>query len=233
MYLYEKNKDKVDVYELKEVRDKLFDFRRKEMEKLNKHEILYRALSNEAHRINSFLECFPLTEDKLITKENRFFIHKRGIKLENVNYFYENAIIIDGLIYQICNGRYNFVKNIGKLYDNCGELKKYFIFASSCAEINKRNIFKIDGEFYKYELKNIVNIPESIYLLNLLLNEELEELLDKNIDEQLSLYDFNNVPINSLDIETVNFTKPNIASLTNDGLEQSQIILKKVRQINK
>ena len=44
MYLYEKNKDKIDVYELKEIRNRLFDFRRKEMEKFSHYLYLERFL---------------------------------------------------------------------------------------------------------------------------------------------------------------------------------------------
>lgn len=231
MYLYEKNKDKIDVYELKEIRDRLFDFRRKEMEKLGKHKILYRAFSNDAHTIYSFLNGFSLDEINLITKQNKFFIHKKGIKLENINYFYDNTITIDGLIYQICNGKFDVVNTIGMIHNN--DLIKYFIFAEPYTKINNKNIFKLDGEFYKYKLTNIVNIPESVYLLHLLLNEEFEKLVDKNIDDQLSLYEFSNKPIDSLDVDTINFVKPGLAYLNDKGLEITQNILKKVRQINK
>ena len=61
------------------------------------------------------------------------------------------------------------------------------------------------------------------------------EITQKNIDEQLSLYDFSGEPIQKLDIDTVSFIKtPYLGyDFTEEGLEVSQNILKKVRQINK
>lgn len=162
MYLYEKEGNIVSVYELKVLKDKLFEYRRKEMEKLNKHELVYKILSNNAHDIMSAREFGYCDESKFITKKNKFFIHKRGLKLESVNYFLENEIIIDGLIYQICNGDHDLKSKQFDVY-NRNDAIKHFILTDQHLYINDRNIFKINGEFYKYELSNVVNIPESIY----------------------------------------------------------------------
>ena len=230
MYLYEKEKDKINVYELKELKDKLFEYRRKEMEKLNKHSILYNFLSNDVHTMYSLMQC-DLDEKKLITKENKFFIHKNGVKLENVYYLYDNQIIIDGLLYQFCNGYYNLSEKLVNLY-NGDDVVKHFVLTNNNIDIRKRKLLKIDGEFYKYKLSNLINIPETIYLLQLLINEEFEKIYDKNIDELLALYDFQDIPVNSLDINTINFINYSY-KLTDEELELNQNILKKVRQINK
>lgn len=158
MYLYEKEKDKINVYELKELKDKLFEYRRKEMEKLSKHEIVYKVLSNDAHDIMSFKENSACDENKFITKENSFFIHKKGLKLKNINYLHENEIIIDGLIYQICKGYHDWKTKQVDVY-NQNNITKHFILTNNSIDINKKSIFKINGEFYKYELSNVVSIP--------------------------------------------------------------------------
>lgn len=40
-----------------------------------------------------------------------------------------------------------------------------------------------------FETKNVIDLPNNLYLLYLLQHGEYEKLLSKNIDEQLSLFD--------------------------------------------
>ena len=40
-----------------------------------------------------------------------------------------------------------------------------------------------------YRVNNLIDLPEKLYLLQLLLNEKYVEIANKNIEEQLSLFD--------------------------------------------
>jgi tRNA G18 (ribose-2'-O)-methylase SpoU len=69
----------------------------------------------------------------------------------------------------------------------------------------------------------------------LLSKRDLFNLVDKNIDEQLSLYSFKDEPIKKLDVNTVNYMRNKFSDsyLFGDGLEVSHNILNKVRQLTK
>ena len=91
------------------------------------------------------------------------------------------------------------------------------------------------NKIYRY-MKNGMSIEDFMAKFHLNYSEfsgilELCRIYDKNIDKQLSLYDFENTPIKKLDLETIEFL--NSKFLTEKDLEANNCILKKVRQINK
>ena len=226
MYLYEKNKDKIDVYELKARRDKLFDFKRREMEKEDLDHIVFKLQSNNKDDLQNFRDS--RYSGKFIDKKNYIFKHKNGIKLNNVIYLRDNGLIIDGLLYRLYRGEFDYYPGYKIIISN-HKNKKYLLLTDPCIEEQKTKIF--DAESYKYSLDNVISLPESMYLLRKLIEQDYSELVDKNIEEQLSLYDFNDEPIKKLDLKTIEFTNKN--SFSDNDLELEQIILKKVRQIHK
>lgn len=231
MYLYEKDKDIVNVYELKERKEKLFDFKRKEMEKNGKNELVYSIFTNNLHDIDKFELSSEYDMNDFIKKCNTFFKHKNGLKLCENHYFISNRNNIDGLLYQLYCGDYDlYGYRVKKIYDkDKNDIKKYFLQTTSDRKFHKLECFK--GESFQYELPNILSIPESIYLLKLLRLQEFVELVDKNIDTQLALYDFKDEPIQKLDLDTVRFISKDY--ITDDDLEINESILKKVRQLHK
>lgn len=161
-----------------------------------------------------------------IDKKNKVFKHKRGIKLDNVIHFSDDGLKIDGLLYRLFRGDFDYPGfDIKKVFNKD---KKYLLLTDYIEE-NKTKVF--DAESYKYSIDNVISIPESIYLLKKVIMDEFEDILDKNIDEQLSLFEFTNEPIKKLDFETAQFLNMNY--VTDNRLEIDQNILKKVRQINK
>lgn len=234
MELYEKSGNSINVYELKELKDKLFEYKRKEMEKMNKDEIVYKVLSNNSDELNFFLNLGSYDSSKFITKDNKLFKHKNGLKLKNYNYVSENRVIIDGYIYGICAEKHSLVYTRKQIiiYDGNGNKEKVFIPMTYDFKFNKKNkVF--DGGFYEYELPFLVSIPESIQLLEMLKECDYYNLVDKNIDEQLALFEFIDKPVAKLDINTINYFKNNVNYyLYGEGLEVSQNILKKVRRVH-
>lgn len=231
MYLYEKDKNIVNVYELKEKRDRLFDFKRKEMEKNGKDGLVCSIFSNNLCDINMFECASEYDMSKFINKSNKLVKHKTGLKLCDNHYFISNRNNINGLLYQLYCGDYDFYGyEVKKIFDkDINDIKKYFLQTTS--DIKKHKLERFNGESFKYELPNILSIPESIYLLKLLRQQKFYDLVDKNIYEQLSLYDFKDEPIKKLDLETIRFVNQNY--LTDDDLEVNESILKKVRQLHK
>lgn len=227
MYLYEKNKDKIDVYELKEKRDKLFEFKMKKMSDLWIDSIVYSLKSNNKEELVCFRDNI-IDEKSFIEKKNYIFKHKTGIKLNNVIHCGNNGLIIDGLLHRLCRGDFDFYTESWIKEINI-ENVKYLLLTSFYIDQNKTKLF--DAESYKYSIDNVISIPESIYLLLKLRQHAFDKIADKNLDEQLSLYDFVDTPIKKLDLETLKFTNQN--TFTDRELEINQNILKKVRQINK
>ena len=231
MELYEKSGEYINVYELKVLRDKLFLYKKSIFDKIDKDKLVYRLYSNSSNDIVCFLNSDTYDVNKFIKKENRYFIHRNGLKLENCTYSWDNKIIIDGLVYQIINNVVFLVKPIILTGDREGKklLPTTFDWKFSKSES------WFDGGFYKYELPNLVSIPEKIIDLNNLLNKDLFEVFDKDIDEQLSLFEFSEKPIARLDIDTLNYFKKKSMDeyLFDDGLEVSEAILKKVRHIKR
>jgi len=231
MYLYEKDKNLILVYELKERRDKLFNFKRKEMEKNGKDGLVCSILSNDINEIKTFIDIPYFETSDFITKTHSIFKHKKGLKLLENNYFISNRNNIDGLLYQLYCGDYDlYGYRVKKIYDKLpNKVEKYLLQTTS--DLKHHKLERFNGESYRFELPNILSIPESIYLLKLLIEEEFYDIHDKNIDEQLSLYDFNDEPIKKLDLETVQFMNKNY--LTDNDFEIHDNILKKVRQLQK
>ena len=79
-------------------------------------------------------------------------------------------------------------------------------------------------------------MPESLVILKDLRNELFKKVYDKNIDEQLALFDFNNEPVGSYDIDLINILiKHDLCGRrkTDECLDLSQNVLKKVKMLNK
>ena len=231
MYLYEKDKNVVNVYELNERCVKLFDFKRKEMEQNGKDGLVCSIFSNNLCDINMFECASEYDMSKFINKPNKLVKHKTGLKLCDNHYFISNRNNIDGLLYQLYCGDYDlYGYRVKKIYDKLpNKVKKYLLQTTS--DLKHHKLERFNGESYRLELPNILSIPESIYLLKLLRQQEFYDIHDKNIDAQLALYDFEDTPIQKLDLETVRFMNNNY--LTNNDLEIYDNILKKVRQLHK
>lgn len=225
MYLYEKNKDKIDVYELKARRDKLFEFKRRKMEEECIDSRVYKLQSNNKDDLIYLCDFANYTKD-FINKRNYIFKHKNGIKLSNIIHSWDNGLIIDGLLYRLFRGDYDIFYKTIKIDNNT---QKYLLLTDSAIVEEKTKFF--DAESYKYSIDKVISIPESIYLLKKIIEQDYSQIVDKNIDEQLALYDFIDTPIQKLDLDTIRFVNQNY--LTDNDLEVNNCILKKVRQINK
>lgn len=84
-------------------------------------------------------------------------------------------------------------------------------------------------------MRNIISIPKSLYLLQLLNQEKISEIGSENIDNLLELFDFSVYPINTTPLEYLekafkyNLIDDSIDNI-NQKLENSQKILRKLRK---
>ena len=230
MYLYEKKGGNIDVYELKENRDKIIQYKKDEFNKLSKMDIVFKFLFSDSVYLNGF-DCFD-------TIKQEYIIHKKVKNLKDkllVDKIYynttSNKIIIDGLLHNYFEGLFDKtpIKNIK---DGDRILKSFIIPSSDINMVKKGDLLSND----LYEIPYILTIPESLVLLKDLREELLKRVYDKNIDEQLALFDFKDEPIGSYDIDLVNtLIKHNLCGRrkNDNDLEISHSVLKKVRMLNK
>jgi len=179
MYLYDKKKNKIDIYNLTSNDKKIYEYRIKQMKKIPRNEILLRCFTNEKNDIH---EVFKIYENQLDTKI---------IPIEKVDGFYHklepDSLASRSLIDSYYKGELKD-KKIAKVQD----LKKIRYLLLTKTEYTYYNSKKV--------LDGIIEIPESLYLLSLIENEKFS-LIDGNINEQLSLFEFKKTK--QVDLETI------------------------------
>ena len=229
MYLYEKNHGNIDVYELKENEEKIKNYIKQEMNKLSKNDIAFKFLFSDEIYLNGF-DCFDTIKQEYITDNVKKL--KNKILLEKIYYnTTSNKIIIDGLLHNYFEGNFDNlpIKNI----KNNEIIERSFLIPNGETKIVKKGDL-LSNDIY--EIPYCLTISESLVLLKDLREELLGKVYNKNIDEQLSLFDFKDEPVGSYDIRTINnLIKHRLCSRSkyDNDLEVSQIVLKKVRMVNK
>ena len=228
MYLYDKNNGNIDVYELRENKEKIVEYKKQELSKISKDDLIFKMLFSDLIYANGF--SFDSLKSDFIANDikklkNKFFIEK--LLYNNVN----NKIIIDGILQNYYEGDFDNkpIKNI----KNGDIVEKYFIIPDSNAKlIKKGNMFSSDI----FEIPYILTLPKSLVLLKDLRKQLFYSVYDKNIDEQLSLFDFKDEIVGRYNVDLINdLEKYGLCSIKKreNDLEISQNILKKVRMINK
>ncbi len=235
MYLYEKQKSTIDVYELKENQKKLIEFKRREMAKKSKNDIVYKFLLTDADGLKGIDYLDAITNVDIISHEKKIQKSKelngktvlQNLSCENL----DDKIIIDGLLEQYYKGDLEN-SSIKKLMQD-GVAVKYLLLTTYTKHVIKKESLLFNGI---YELPYILSLPESLVLLRELRNKIFNDICDKNIYGQLATFDFVDEPIASYDIETINcminFGLLN-QKINDNDFDIHQKILNKVRQVNK
>lgn len=169
MYLYKRNEGKIEVYTL--VGKPLEISKYKEYE-LRRNELkFYTQLSNECPK--------PLSHDALIMLNNRPVQEKH---LNNVvgNWRGDNTLVEDKSA-----DIEKFIRKYIQLGSNYDSIQ--IVTKNDSEEILYRLL--LTNRFYDYNrMDGIVDLPEKLYLLNLLEKAKLNELGDKEISDQLKLF---------------------------------------------
>ncbi len=169
MFLYENNGEFIDVYKLEPKLEEIKNYKKKEMEMISSGERLWGA--------------FATRDGKKILENDTDFINSR--ELGNVNYDHFDDC---GHIFFTCSSASN--KRILNLYydtdcsfrfykiDGDDDIKYILLF---------RNLYfpKNTG----YDMNGIINVPESLYLLEVLLQGRFNLIGNKDVTEQLKLFD--------------------------------------------
>lgn len=185
LYLYDKKNNSIDVYDLNPCDKKLYDYRLEQMRQIPETEMVMRGVTGIG--IENY-EIFKLYEHKLDTET---------IPIENANGEYHKLetdfsygrgtnkeVMLNSYYLGLLQNR-----KIAKIQD--AQKLRYFLLTKT------QYRYYIDKKF----LDQIIEIPESLYLLSLIEQEKFSFIGDKDISEQLAL--FNVEKKKEIDLNTI------------------------------
>ena len=221
MYIFDKNENKIDIYKM-EARKKDIKRYKEEVIKNNKKNLLYSFDTNYSNTMKDFETSSAISLNKIncqyavgpwhSVRSN--ILEKAGTaNLEEINKSIEKYSSLgsyDGDMLYLDNKHKQKLENyLDGLYDNSSMIKvigyneaeKYYFLKTEEAE--KELLFE------EYHMKGIIDLPLKLYILHLLLQGDFAKLKNRNISEQLSLFNIDYYKSFSLD---------DIHDLINSGL---------------
>lgn len=207
MYLFLKKDDYVLVYDLKPNEKKIADYRAIELSKLSLENMVYCATSNgeELLETRSILKSTDLNFNDG-DEYHKFEIDTR-MTIKDIKEYLDTYI----------KGEYNYSRVVKVLNEN-NEVVKYLLVP-----------FSYQGKYYpgfnRKHIKNILEIPKSLYLLHMLYLGEYIALANEDIKDQLALFDLSNEPIDVLGVADFSYTKKNVATI-----KSSELILERKKK---
>lgn len=177
MFLYEKKKDNIDVFLLSRNQERIREYRMEQMKKIPfDKSCLY------TEEVVASYDEQPFLADADLTK---IIIHESDLvgKEKSVNYNTDSDDCIDLL------DRYYADKYIDRPVARVQFLRelRYWLMASNVINVRKK-----DGKIIK-SIHDIIEIPKSLYLLQLFEQERFAMLANEDISEQLQLFSFSHL----------------------------------------
>lgn len=220
MYLYEKQNNNINIYDLEPDNKSIIEFRKQ-------------LMSNELEKSMYIASTSSTTPNKILEEKNEVKINDLNMKTTPIVSFSPVSTYVNRFhSFKLCKTKEDVLINYYKGNYQGKKLVKVYkedIKANNIDDIIMDMNFKgigvegfINNKYYiptyrrkkimiyylliteKYSLtplsndlkmQNIISIPKSLYLLESLLNGDLSELEDENIDEFLELFYFYDKPI--------------------------------------
>lgn len=224
MYLYDKKEGQIIVYSMKPNMDKIYKFRKEQIQSINESERILKMVSNKPMDLSLFYtgEINALTSDfkkKSLFKPNYFDLIPYNItESEKIrqNNLLENYYKSNDFYYKIKINNYDKIKELKTI--------KWLLSDNVCLE-EKRN---------KFIILDIISIPESVYLLELILSENFNHIKDEDISMQLNLFDIKTIE-NIYFCELKKYMKYDVIPSTSETIidkkiNNSEKILKYIRK---
>ena len=188
MLIYDKKDTEIDIYSISANEAKIKYYKKRIIDSLDEDELFYTLTTNSSNIVSKI-------ENNLyqpLIYSNGVFIDNRGwLKLIPMkNTFSYNPQRQKEIIEKYIEGEYDNL-DIKSIIERTS--KEDFTYKSHSLLLienflDTRNT--IAGiRVVVFETKNVIDLPNNLYLLYLLQHGEYEKLLSKNIDEQLSLFD--------------------------------------------
>lgn len=229
MKLYEQDERIIKVYDLAPNYSLIKEFKRKEMETLPFDVRVLNASTNDKEVLVSKIAVKTISNDELNYSTRKFILHRKFHELS----IHKGLIEKDDVSEYIRTVNYiqmtlnNYYEGI---YDN-----------DSLVKVNGTNegfIHLLIAGNYVYQnehskvrsISNIIHLPESLYLLHLLLQERYDLLNSDDIKNQLQLFEFNQIPIREFNINDVNAYEELASEITFQIDNFKEAMLKKVTE---
>lgn len=200
MYLFDKKDNNVLVYDLKPDLEAIENYRASEMRNIPFEELVYHATTNGE----------PLLETKNIIKlsELNFNDGEEYHKFELDTY--KSAIKISLLLSNYIKGDYVDSRVVSLLNDE-NEAIKYLLVPFAYKA-------RYYPSFNRKSLEDILSIPKSLYLLQMLQQGHFNALKDEDITKQLALFNLSEEPINIFGPADFSDTKKNRAMIASSNM---------------
>lgn len=261
MFLYEKKDKNIYVYGLNPNHNKVITYKRNELEQFKPNFFTAEADSSSPNKVLESSDIIDSSDLNIKNSSvNPLSIYSSVVAYNNKYHSFRSDVIDDSILNKFRLGIYDD-KKVVRIYKkrNVYEFDSGIIDISGLRGYgmegfinNQKTIptysdekeiiyyLLITGTYEPQKLsshvvmKNIVSIPQSLYLLQMLIQGHLDKLAFENIDEQLPLFDFSVYPINSIPLEYLEnafkygLIDFNIDSI-NQKLDDSDKILKKLK----
>lgn len=188
MLIYDKKDTEIDIYSISANEAKIKYYKKRIIDSLDEDELFYSLTTNSSNIVSKI-------ENNLyqpLIYSNRVFIDNRGwLKLIPMkNTFSYNPQRQKEIIEKYIEGEYDNLDIKSIIERTFKEDSTYKSHSLLLVEnfLDTRNAIAGFREVV-FETKNVIDLPNNLYLLYLLQHGEYEKLLSKNIDEQLSLFD--------------------------------------------
>ena len=188
MLIYDKKDTEIDIYSIYANEEKIKDYKKKIIDSLDEDELFYILTTNSSNIVSKIKN----NSYQPLIYSNGVFIDNRGwLKLIPMkNTFSYNPQRQKEIIEKYIEGEYDNldVKSIIERISKGDSTYKSHSLLLVENFLDTRNAIAGFWEVV-FETKNVIDLPNNLYLLYLLQHGEYEKLLSKNIDEQLSLFD--------------------------------------------
>lgn len=188
MLIYDKKDTEIDIYSISANEAKIKYYKKRIIDSLDEDELFYSLTTNSSNIVSKI-------ENNLyqpLIYSNGVFIDNRGwLKLIPMkNTFSYNPQRQKEIIEKYIEGEYDNLDIKSIIERTSKEDSTYKSHSLLLVEnfLDTRNAIAGFREVV-FETKNVIDLPNNLYLLYLLQHGEYEKLLSKNIDEQLSLFD--------------------------------------------
>ena len=179
MVLYDKKDENIDVYKFEGNSEKLKEFKRNVMDQHIKEFPFYSLYTHDEKVKNYFDRIWPITVSlsDIVPDETCDLYHSPIVSREYFDY--------DKLIRKYIEGEYRLKAPVKVVESKSSNQTLYnFLAASKPEEITSRY-----GSSWR--ISHMINLPEELYLLQLLEQGLFEYIKDEDISAQLDLFDVN------------------------------------------
>ena len=237
MYLFDRSGDNIEIYSLEPKRMDIKNYRQQEMEKIPFEQRILRIETNtkdlpfnEDFTNNPFSKPIDIDHQKL-TYNNKKTIgteyHKLGITRGTANSIDYVEEKMKGYYF----GNYDSSQMVRVFrYDEHQQRLNFILY------LLLNNYYHKERENSKIKyIENIINIPESLYLLELINRGQFSLLDNKDITEQLSLFKISNSPVKTYTLKELEEIgkygfDPNAVNTALNNVEESKSIFERIRR---